>query len=184
MPTASPGWLSRRAPLGSVRAHGARDHPLRGWQCVRCAAGGVPSSMLAPSHPGESILLGCLGEDLDAAGAAALLEIRQAVLDEVLAGRAPVTPDLARRMEDAGWSGASFWLPACAVSGGASRCDDRASDAPEPAIAGEPPTSPRSGVPCATSALEALTAGTPRHSDIGALPRAVEHGPAPQSRTD
>ncbi|MDE0125537.1 MAG: HigA family addiction module antitoxin [Bryobacterales bacterium] len=66
--------------------------------------------MLDPSHPGESILLGCLGEGLDAAGAAALLGIPQAVLDEVLAGRAPVTPNLARRMEDVGWSSASFWL--------------------------------------------------------------------------
>ena len=66
--------------------------------------------MLDPSHPGESILLGCLGKGPDAAGAAALLGIPQPVLDEVLAGRAPVTPDLARRMEDVGWSSASFWL--------------------------------------------------------------------------
>lgn len=66
--------------------------------------------MLDPSHPGESTLLGCLGKGPDAAGAAALLGIPQPVLDEVLADRAPVTPDLARRMEDVGWSGASFWL--------------------------------------------------------------------------
>ena len=66
--------------------------------------------MLDPSHPGESILLGCLGKGLDAADAAALLGIPQPVLDEVLAGRAAVTPDLARRMEDVGWSSASFWL--------------------------------------------------------------------------
>ena len=65
--------------------------------------------MLDPSHPGESILLGCLGEGLDALGAAALLDTPQAVHDEVLAGRAPATPDLTRRMEDAGWSSASFW---------------------------------------------------------------------------
>ena len=76
--------------------------------------------MLGPSHPGESILLGCLGEGLDAVGAAALLDIPQAVLDEVLAGRAPVTPDLTRHMEDAGWSSASFWLrrqAACDAAG-------------------------------------------------------------------
>jgi len=66
--------------------------------------------MLNPSHPGESILHGCLGDELDAAAAAELLGVSQNILDEVLAGRAPVTPDLARRMEKAGWSSASFWL--------------------------------------------------------------------------
>ena len=33
--------------------------------------------MLDPSHPGESILLGCLGDERDAAGAAELLDISQ-----------------------------------------------------------------------------------------------------------
>ena len=66
--------------------------------------------MLDPSHPGESILLGCLGKGLDAGGAAALLGIPRAVLDEVLAGRASVTPELARRMAVAAWSSATFRL--------------------------------------------------------------------------
>ena len=66
--------------------------------------------MLNPSHPGESILFGCLGDELDPAAAAELLGVSQTALEAVLAGRAPVTPDLARRLEKAGWSNASFWL--------------------------------------------------------------------------
>lgn len=66
--------------------------------------------MLNPSHPGESILHGCLGDEMDAPTAAAVLGISRSALDEVLAGRAPVTPDLARRLEKAGWSTALFWL--------------------------------------------------------------------------
>ena len=66
--------------------------------------------MLDPSHPGESILLGCLGDKLDVAGPVELLGVSQNALDEVLAGRAPVTPDLVRRMEGARWSSATFWL--------------------------------------------------------------------------
>ena len=65
--------------------------------------------MLNPSHPGESILFGCLGDQLDPA-AAELLGVSQTALEEVLTGHAPVTPDLARRLEKAGWSSASFWL--------------------------------------------------------------------------
>lgn len=66
--------------------------------------------MLNPSHPGESILHGCLGDEMNASMAAELLGVPRAALDEVLAGRAPVTPDLARRLEKAGWSSTSFWL--------------------------------------------------------------------------
>lgn len=62
------------------------------------------------SHPGESILLACLGGGMSAAEAAELLGVSETALCEVLAGRAPVTPDLARRMEGAGWSTESFWL--------------------------------------------------------------------------
>ena len=66
--------------------------------------------MLNPSHPGESILHGCLSDELDAPTAAELLGVSRDTLDKVLTGQAPVTPDLARRLEKAGWSSASFWL--------------------------------------------------------------------------
>ncbi len=66
--------------------------------------------MFNPPHPGESIRFGCMGGELDAEEAAALLGIQPAALEEMLAGRAPVTPNLARRMEAAGWSNAAFWL--------------------------------------------------------------------------
>lgn len=69
-----------------------------------------------PAHPGNSILFGCLGivgEDEDALGvpeAAAKLGMPREALQRVLDGNAPVTPDLARRLEAAGWSTAEFWL--------------------------------------------------------------------------
>ena len=81
--------------------------------------------MLRPSHPGQSILFGCLGDELDTAAAAAQLGVSPAALAEVLAGRAPVTPDLARRLERAGWSNASFWLRRQAAFDAADAPDSR-----------------------------------------------------------
>ena len=72
--------------------------------------------MVNPAHPGNSILFGCLGivgEDEDALEvpeAAAKLGMPREALQRVLDGNAPVTPDLARRLEAAGWSTAEFWL--------------------------------------------------------------------------
>jgi len=66
--------------------------------------------MLNPSHTGERSLHRCLGDEMDTSTAAELLGVPRAVLDEVLAGRAPITPDLAQRLEKAGWSSTSFWL--------------------------------------------------------------------------
>ena len=72
--------------------------------------------MANPAHPGASILYGCLGvvgEDEDAlevAEAASKLGVPRKTLQRVLDGHAPVTPDLARRLESVGWSTAEFWL--------------------------------------------------------------------------
>ena len=72
--------------------------------------------MLHPVHPGVNILFGCLGvvgEDegaITVAEAAAKLGVSSEALQRVVDGHAPVTPDLARRMEAAGWSTAEFWM--------------------------------------------------------------------------
>ena len=72
--------------------------------------------MANPAHLGASILFGCLGvvgEDEDAlevAEAASKLGAPRETLQRVLDGHAPVTPDLARRLEAVGWSTAEFWL--------------------------------------------------------------------------
>ena len=73
-------------------------------------------SMLRPVHPGENILFGCLGvvgEDegaIEVAEAAARLGVPGDAFQRVVDGHAPVTPDLARRMEALGWSTAEFWM--------------------------------------------------------------------------
>ena len=69
-----------------------------------------------PVHPGENILNGCLGvvgEDEGApevAEAASELGVPRETLQRVLDVHAPVTPDLARRLEAVGGVTAEFWL--------------------------------------------------------------------------
>ena len=72
--------------------------------------------MANPAHPGASILFGCLGvvgEDEDALEVAEVdskLGASRETLQRVLDGHAPVTPDLARRLEAVSRSTAEFWL--------------------------------------------------------------------------
>ena len=84
------------------------------WSTTMAELSDIP--MANPSHPGASILYGCLGvvgedEDvLEVAEAASKLGVPPETLQRVLDGHAPVTPDLARRLEAVGWSTAEFWL--------------------------------------------------------------------------
>ena len=70
--------------------------------------------MVNPAHPGDSIPYGCLGivgEDdcaLEVGEAAAKLGVPHEDLQRVIDRRSPVTPELARRLEAAGWSTAEF----------------------------------------------------------------------------
>ena len=86
------------------------------WNWSTTMAETVDIRMLCPVHPGENILYGCLGvvgEDEGALGvaeAASKLGVPSETLQRVLDGHAPVTPDLARRLEAVGWSTAEFWL--------------------------------------------------------------------------
>lgn len=81
--------------------------------------GAVPAEVLEarvewlrrnPLHPGRLIAGTCERKSLSTAEAAALFGIECADLTEVLEERAPVTPELALRIEAAGWSNAAIWM--------------------------------------------------------------------------
>lgn len=81
--------------------------------------GAVPAEVLEarvewlrrnPLHPGRLIAGTCERKSLSTAEAAALFGIKCAELTEVLKERAPVTPELALRIEAAGWANAATWM--------------------------------------------------------------------------
>jgi addiction module HigA family antidote len=64
-----------------------------------------------PPHPGRSIKEGCLDPlDLNVTEAARVLGVARHTLSRVLNGHAGISPDMAIRLEKAGWSNAEFWL--------------------------------------------------------------------------
>lgn len=63
-----------------------------------------------PSHPGLLIRSLCMGEALRAAQAAYILGIPEGDLRQVLEGGAGISPELALRLEAAGWSTADLWM--------------------------------------------------------------------------
>lgn len=63
-----------------------------------------------PCHPGQLIAGTLERKSLSALDAATLFGIKCADLTEVLEGRAPITPELALRIEAAGWSKAANWM--------------------------------------------------------------------------
>lgn len=63
-----------------------------------------------PSHPGQDIARTCERKSLSVPEAAVLFGVECADLTAVIEGRAPVTVDLALRIEAAGWSRAEGWL--------------------------------------------------------------------------
>ena len=67
--------------------------------------------MRNPPHPGCSIRENCpdpLG--LSVTEAAKVLRVARHTLSRVLNGRAAISPEMAIRLEKAGWSSAEFWL--------------------------------------------------------------------------
>ena len=81
--------------------------------------GAVPGELLEeyggwlsrnPLHPGLHIAESCELKSVRIPEAAVQFGIECAELTAVIEGRAPVTPDLALRMEAAGWSPAAGWL--------------------------------------------------------------------------
>ena len=68
-------------------------------------------AMKNPPHPGHSIKENCLDPlGLNVTEAAKLLGVARHTLSRVLNGHAAVSPEMAIRLEKAGWSNAEFWL--------------------------------------------------------------------------
>ena len=63
-----------------------------------------------PTHPGADLAASLERKSLSVEEAAALIGVERAVLDEVLAERAPMTAELAVRMQAAGWARAGLWM--------------------------------------------------------------------------
>ena len=64
-----------------------------------------------PPHPGRSIRENCLDPlGLSVTEAARVLGVARHTLSRVLNGHAAISPEMAIRLEKAGWSNAEFWL--------------------------------------------------------------------------
>lgn len=68
-------------------------------------------AMKNPPHPGRSIRENCLNPlGLNVTEAARVLGVARHTLSRVLNGHAAISPEMAIRLEKAGWSDAEFWL--------------------------------------------------------------------------
>ena len=68
-------------------------------------------AMKNPPHPGLSIRENCLEPlGLSVTEAAEVLGVARHTLSRVLNGHAGISPEMAIRLEKAGWSTADFWL--------------------------------------------------------------------------
>lgn len=68
-------------------------------------------AMENPPHPGRSIRENCLVPlGLNVTQAARVLDVARHTLSRVLNGHAAISPEMAIRLEKAGWSSAEFWL--------------------------------------------------------------------------
>ena len=68
-------------------------------------------AMKHPPHPGRSIKENCMDPlGLNVTEAAKVLGVARHTLSRVLNGRAAISPEMAIRLEKAGWSNAEFWL--------------------------------------------------------------------------
>ena len=64
-----------------------------------------------PTHPGRSLFHSCIEAlDLTVAEAAGHLKVEEADLQAICDGQAPITADMAVRLEQAFGSTAEFWL--------------------------------------------------------------------------
>ncbi len=67
--------------------------------------------MKNPPHPGHSIKDACLGPlNLTVTEAAEVLGVARHTLSRILNGQAGISPEMAIRLEKAGWSNADQWL--------------------------------------------------------------------------
>ena len=76
---------------------------------ARTGGGAMPMSQ--PPHPGRSIRENCLDPlGLNVTEAAKVLGVARPTLSRILNGHAAISPEMAIRLEKAGWSNAEFWL--------------------------------------------------------------------------
>ena len=69
------------------------------------------TAMKNPPHPGLSIKENCLEPlGLSVTEAARVLGVARHTLSRVVNGHAGISPEMAIRLEKAGWSNAEFWL--------------------------------------------------------------------------
>jgi addiction module HigA family antidote len=67
--------------------------------------------MKNPPHPGHSIKDACLDPlRLSVTEAAKVLDVARHTLSRVINGQAGISPEMAIRLEKAGWSNADHWL--------------------------------------------------------------------------
>jgi len=67
--------------------------------------------MKSPPHPGHSIKDTCLNAlNLSVTEAAKILGVARHTLSRVINGQAGISPEMAIRLEKAGWSNADQWL--------------------------------------------------------------------------
>ena len=67
--------------------------------------------MKNPPHPGHSIKDACLDPlGLSVTEAARVLDVARHTLSRVVNGQAGISPEMAIRLEKAGWSNADHWL--------------------------------------------------------------------------
>ena len=67
--------------------------------------------MKYPPHPGRGIKENCLDAlGLNVTEGASVLGVARHTLSRVLNGHAAISPEMAIRLEKAGWSKADFWL--------------------------------------------------------------------------
>jgi addiction module HigA family antidote len=67
--------------------------------------------MRKPPHPGRSIKDACLDPlDLDITRAAKVLGVARHTLSRLIHGHSGISPEMAIRLEKAGWSTADHWL--------------------------------------------------------------------------
>ncbi len=68
-------------------------------------------TMKNPPHPGHSIKDGCLEPlNLSVTEGAKVLGVARHTLSRVINGHSGISPDMAIRLEKAGWSNADHWL--------------------------------------------------------------------------
>lgn len=68
-------------------------------------------AMKTPPHPGRSIKDACLNAvGLNVTEGAKVLGVARHTLSRVLNGRSAISPEMAIRLEKAGWSKADHWL--------------------------------------------------------------------------